>query len=238
VFWILLNISKFRTPRFTDEAEKPTPQGWVQGRGGNPAGQRWIPTMGWGCHWWWTWWRCEARVGAEMWWGDQVRCSAGQQAWSWLWPGQNSVQVPARNLTEWIGGCLWIFFLISKSLGAVHFVAWFQWILRRRLQSCNYNSCCGCSFHWVFDVINCCWFWKMVLCQFGISGLFAWSGRICCSNAEYRWAFLRLGFSCGDATWHDSGLGCAVEWMCLIWSLFLVREAAWVPRAGSDWSFC
>ncbi len=95
---------------------------------------------------------------------------------------------------------------ISKSLGVVHFVSRFRWIRRSRLQ-----SCCGCSFHWVFDVIDCCWFWKMVLRRFGMSGLFAWSGRICCSNAEYRWAFLRRGFSCGGCDLTRLRMRCLVD---------------------------
>ena len=73
------------------------------------------------------------------------------------------------------------------------------------------QSCCGCSFHWVFDVTDCCCFWKMVLCRFGISGVSAWSGRMCCSDAEYRWAFLRRGFSCGGCDLTRLWMRCRVD---------------------------
>ncbi len=33
---------------------------------------------------------------------------------------------------------------------------------------------------------DCCCFWKIVLCWFGLFGRFAWSKVICCFNAEYR----------------------------------------------------
>ena len=45
-----------------------------------------------------------------------------------------------------------------------------------------------------FDMTDRCCVWKMVLCWFGSLGRFAWSSLICCFNAEYRWAFLRLRF--------------------------------------------
>ena len=45
-----------------------------------------------------------------------------------------------------------------------------------------------------FDMTDRCCVWKMVLCWFGSLGRFAWSWLICCFNAEYRWAFLRLRF--------------------------------------------
>ncbi len=50
------------------------------------------------------------------------------------------------------------------------------------------------------DMTDRCCFWKMVLCWFGLSGRFVWSRLICCLNAEYRWAFLRLRFLAGDAS--------------------------------------
>jgi hypothetical protein len=37
-------------------------------------------------------------------------------------------------------------------------------------------------------------------CCFDLLGRFAWSELVCCSNAEYRWAFLRLRFLAGDAS--------------------------------------
>ena len=60
---------------------------------------------------------------------------------------------------------------ISKSSGAIYFVSRFRLIRCRRSQ-----TCCGCSFHWVSDVTDCCCCWKVVLCRFGISELSAWSG--------------------------------------------------------------
>jgi hypothetical protein len=51
-----------------------------------------------------------------------------------------------------------------------------------------------------FDMTDCCCFWKMVLCWFGLFGRFVWSKLICCFNAEYRWAFLRLRFLAGGAS--------------------------------------
>ena len=50
-----------------------------------------------------------------------------------------------------------------------------------------------------FDVTDRCCFWKMIQCWFGLLGRFAWSKIICCFNAEYRWAFLRLRFLSGGA---------------------------------------
>ncbi len=64
---------------------------------------------------------------------------------------------------------------------------------------------------------------------------FAWSELICCFNTEYWWAFFRRVFSFGDASWQDSG--CAVELLCVVWSVPPVWEAVWFPSARSDCSF-
>ncbi len=58
-----------------------------------------------------------------------------------------------------------------------------------------------------FDLTDRCCFWKMVLCRFGLLGRFAWSKLICCFNAEYRWAFLRLRFLAPTTTTESGGSG-------------------------------
>ena len=74
-----------------------------------------------------------------------------------------------------------------------------------------------------FDLIDCCCVWKMVLSWFGSLGRFAWSWLICCFNAEYRWAFLRLRFLARHASWQDSG--CSVESIRVVWSVSPAWEA-------------
>ena len=54
----------------------------------------------------------------------------------------------------------------------------------------RFRSCWRCSFQWVFEMTDCCCFWNMVLCQFGLSGLFALGQLMNCFNAQYIWAFL------------------------------------------------
>ncbi len=111
---------------------------------------------------------------------------------------------------------------ISIFSGAVHFVSRFRWIRsRNRVVVVLYIG----SLMWPIAGAAGRWF----LCWFGTSGLSAWSGWICCPDAEYRWAFLRLGSSCG---------GCKLtrlwmrEWMCVVWSVSPVRDAVCVFRAG------
>ena len=114
---------------------------------------------------------------------------------------------------------------MSKSSGAVHFVSRLRWIWSSKLQ-----FSCGWSLHCVFDMTDCCCFWKMVLCWFGLLGRFAWSKLICCFNAEYRWAFLRLSFLAGGASWQDSG--CSVESIRVVWSVFPAWEAVELTLGG------
>ena len=52
---------------------------------------------------------------------------------------------------------------------------------------------------------------RWFLCRFGISGLSAWSGWICCPDAEYRWAFLRRGSSCGGCKLTRLWMRCLVD---------------------------
>ncbi len=74
-----------------------------------------------------------------------------------------------------------------------------------------------------FDVTDRCCFWKMVLCWFCLLRRFAWSKLICCFNTEYRWAFLRLRFLAGDASWQDSA--CSVQSIRVVWSVSPAWEA-------------
>ena len=66
---------------------------------------------------------------------------------------------------------------------------------------------------------NCWRFWKMVLYQFGLSGLFAWGKPMNCFKAE----FSSPKEVCGDASWQDSEL--AGEMMCVVWSVSPAWEA-------------
>ena len=60
--------------------------------------------------------------------------------------------------------------------------------------------------------------WKMVLCWFGLSGLFAWAELISCFNAEYRWASTPEG-SCGGCSLTRLWMRCQVDVRVLV-SLF------------------
>jgi hypothetical protein len=84
---------------------------------------------------------------------------------------------------------------MSKSSGAVHLSLDCD---GSEVVNCN-SIVVDCYIVSVGMTDRCC-FWKRVLCWFGLLGRFAWSKFICCFNAEYRWAFLRLRFLAGDAS--------------------------------------
>ena len=78
------------------------------------------------------------------------------------------------------------------------------------------HSCCGWSLHCVFDMTDCCCFWRMDQCWFGLSAVLG----VCSYTASMLSTdvlFLCRRIFAEDASWQDSG--CSVELMGVVWSV-------------------